>query len=271
MQRRPPDPPPDPPPESSRRRVAIITAAFLAVIVALGAVATLPASDGDDGAQKEQTPRRSTANQPSQQRTAAPDRSRSSRDGQHQSGGPLSHLARREPGDPMALGRVDAPVVIVEYAEFQCPYCRQFAEQTQPKIVRDYVKTGKVRLEWRDFPYLGQESKTAARAGRAAARQGKFWEYHDALFAQEHELNSGTFTKEFLVDQAGKLGLDTDRFARDMDSPKVKQAVRADLAEGSTLGVTGTPAFVIGTTPMLGARPYSDFADAIDAELRAAR
>src|SRR5581483_1346412 len=84
--------------------------------------------------------------------------------------------ARRMPGDPLALGRSDAPVVISEWGDFQCPYCRAYTLNTEPSLVRQYVDSGRVRMEWHDFAYLGPESELAARAARAAGRQGRFWQ-----------------------------------------------------------------------------------------------
>jgi protein-disulfide isomerase len=179
-------------------------------------------------------------------------------------------LARRKPNDPLALGRVDAPVVLIEWAEFQCPFCGRFARDTQPTLVKKYVDTGKVRIEWRDFPYLGPESTTAARAGRAAA-QGKFWQYHDALYHHQFPVNSGKLTEDHLVRLAGTLGMDTTSFRNEMNSPQTAKIVQADMQQGISLGITGTPAFLIGQTPMMGAQPEAAFERAIDDALRKAR
>src|SRR5665647_3073023 len=99
---------------------------------------------------------------------------------------PSPDEARRKPGDPYAKGRVDAPVVMVMWSEFQCPFCGRFARETEPTLVKRFVDTGILRIEWRDFPYLGQDSQTAAIAGRAAAAQDKFWAFHDAVYAPVH-------------------------------------------------------------------------------------
>jgi protein-disulfide isomerase len=184
---------------------------------------------------------------------------------------PFAHVARRAPNDPLALGRVDAPVVLVEWSEFQCPFCGQFARNTQPELVKKYVDSGKVRVEWRDFPYLGPESTTAAHAGRAAAAQGKFWAYHDALYSAQHKVNSGALTEEYLTQLAGTLGMDTTRFRSDMNNPAVAQAVQADLQQGIDLGISGTPAFLVGETPIMGAESTGTFEKAIDDALAKAR
>ena len=184
---------------------------------------------------------------------------------------PLADLARRTQGDPLAMGRVDAPVVMVAYSEFQCPFCGKFARDSEPALVRKYVDQGVLRIEWRDFPYLGKESQTAALAGRAAALQGKFWQFHDALFADQQPVNGGKVTPEFLAGVATSAGLDGDRLVADMKRPELAEAIGADFREGQALGVTGTPAFVINGQPVIGAQPTSAFEQVIDAAAAAAR
>ena len=177
---------------------------------------------------------------------------------------PQPGLARRLPGDPLALGKTDAPVVLIEWAEFQCPFCGRFARDTQPALIDKYVRSGTLRIEWRDFPYLGPESTTAALAARAAAAQGKFWPYHDALFAHQFPPNSGHLTDAYLVGIAKTLGLNIARFQVDMNSPATKQAVEKDFLQGQNLGVTGTPSFLVNSTPIVGAQPLSVFENAIE-------
>ena len=177
---------------------------------------------------------------------------------------PLAQLARREADDPMALGREDAPVVMINYSEFQCPFCGKFARDTEPTLVKDYVDKGILRIEWRDFPYLGQESLTAARAGRAAGAQGKFWEFHDAMYDKQLPPNSGQLTEDHLADVAGKAGLDVERFRLDMRSPDATAAIQHDFKEGQAIGVTGTPAFIINGQPVIGAQPTAEFVKVIE-------
>ena len=178
-------------------------------------------------------------------------------------------LARRTPQDPMAVGKVDAPVVMVAYSEFQCPFCGKFARDTEPGLVKKYVDTGVLRIEWRDFPYLGQESMTAALAGRAAALQGDFWAFHHALYEDQQPVNAGKLTKEFLVSVAERAGLDGAQLGKDMDRPELAEAVQRDAREGQSIGVTGTPAFIINGQPVIGAQPSEVFEKAIeDAEKR---
>lgn len=176
----------------------------------------------------------------------------------------LKALARRKPGDPLALGKPDAPVVLISYSEFQCPFCGKFARDTEPTLISKYVDAGVLRIEWRDFPYLGDESTTAAVAGRAAAAQNRFWQFHDALYADQQPVNSGRITKEFLTGIAKKAGLDIARFSADLGDQKLRDAVETDFSEGQRIGVTGTPAFLVNGTPIMGAQPVDVFERVIE-------
>jgi protein-disulfide isomerase len=125
---------------------------------------------------------------------------------------------RRIAGDPLALGPVAAPVVVSEWGDFQCPFCRAFDQDTQPALIGWYVDSGQVRFEWHDLAKIGPESVLAARAARAAARQGAFWPFHDTLYREQSPENSGALTQESLTAMARGLGLDTGRFSRDVTS-----------------------------------------------------
>ena len=177
---------------------------------------------------------------------------------------PFPDQAKRKPGDPYAQGRVDAPVVMVMWSEFQCPFCGRFARNTEPTLVKQFVDTGILRIEWRDFPYLGPDSTTAAIAGRAAAAQNKFWTFHDALYAKEHRVNQGDLDAAHLRDYAVKAGLDMSRYDADMQAKKGGAQVEADLNQGIALGITGTPAFLINGNPLLGAQPKQVFISMIE-------
>ena len=184
--------------------------------------------------------------------------------------GDLAAFARRTPEDPTALGKVDAPVVMVAYSDFQCPYCGKFARETEKTLIKKYVDTGVLRIEWRDFPYLGDESVVSAHAARAAAEQGKFWEYHDALYAKQLPPNSGQLTKSYLTDLARKTGLDVEKFTTDMDSQLSEKLVRRDFDEALSIGLSGTPSFLINGTPIIGAMPLADFEASIKRAQQAA-
>ncbi|AXQ53516.1 DsbA family protein [Streptomyces koyangensis] len=173
-------------------------------------------------------------------------------------------LARRDADDALAVGPVDAPVVMIEYSDFQCPFCGRFARETKQELLRTHVKKGSLRIEWRNFPIFGKESEAAARAAWAAGRQGAFWEFHDRLYAEPRERNSGEFTEAKLVAHAKAVGVqDLDRFREDMASDQAHQAVERDREEGYALGVTSTPAFLVNGTPLLGAQPTETFDEAV--------
>lgn len=179
----------------------------------------------------------------------------------------LEGLARRQQDDPLALGAVDAPVVMIAYSEFQCPFCGRFARETEPTLVEDYVQDGQLRIEWRDFPYLGEESRTAALAGRAAAAQDGFWEFEEELFDDQQPPNSGRLTPDFLGDVAERAGLDREQFLADLGSEEAAAAVDRDFTEGQSIGVTGTPAFLINGRPVMGAQPTDIFVQAVEEAL----
>ncbi|MGD8199541.1 DsbA family protein [Ornithinimicrobium sp. W1679] len=179
----------------------------------------------------------------------------------------LDGLARREEGDPTALGEVDAPVVMIAYSEFQCPFCGRFARETEPVLVEEFVEDGSLRIEWRDFPYLGEESRTAALAGRAAAAQDAFWAFEEAMFENQQPPNSGRVTPDFLADVAEGVGLDRQQFLADLESEEVAAAVDRDFQEGQSIGVTGTPAFLINGRPVMGAQPTDVFVQVVEEAL----
>ncbi|QIP85742.1 DsbA family protein [Streptomyces sp. Tu 2975] len=181
----------------------------------------------------------------------------------------LEKLARREAADPLATGRADAPVVMVEYADFQCGYCGKFARDTEPELVEKYVEDGTLRIEWRNFPIFGEESEAAARAAWAAGRQGRFWEFHAAAYADgAKEKGFGKDRLDALAREAGVA--DLGRFARDLDSDAARQAVKKDQEEAYGLGATSTPSFLINGRPVAGAQPMATFTEAIEAAKQAA-
>jgi len=168
-----------------------------------------------------------------------------------------------------SLGRADAPVVLTEFSDFQCPFCARFARDTEPQIIEQYVKTGKVRFEYKHFIVIGEESWWAAEAAECAAEQGKFWEYHDLLFQRQGGENVGTFAKSKLKGFATELRLDRDAFDKCLDSDIYRAKVEANIAEGRALGVQSTPSFFVNKRAIVGAQPFSVFQDAIERELTA--
>lgn len=164
----------------------------------------------------------------------------------------------------LTLGRADARITMIEFGDYQCTSCAAFARDTQAALIRKYVDTGVVRLVWWDFPWVNSQSVDAAVAARAAGRQGKFWQFHDYLFAHQFPTEgSGQLTSAFLLSVARKTGLNLASFSRDVRDPVLRREVLADGAYGQATGVPGTPAFLIGGRPFFGAQPLSAFAAAI--------
>ncbi len=179
--------------------------------------------------------------------------------------GPLGDLARRQADDPMAQGDVGAPVVMVMFADYRCPFCAQFSRTTEPQLVDKYVTSGVLRIEWRDMPIFGERSTAAAIAGRGAAAQGKFFEFTQAVYADAPQKGHADLTSQALIDYAKKASIpDLDAFTAAMDDPAAAKAVAADLDQSSTIGVPSTPAFVINGYPLLGAQPLTEFTNLID-------
>jgi protein-disulfide isomerase len=161
-------------------------------------------------------------------------------------------------------GAADAPVTVVEFSDFECPFCKQ-AQPTLKQLLERYP--GKVRLAYRDFPLdsIHPQARRAAEAARCAQDQGKFWEYHDVLFTQSPQL-----ALEDLQRYAGQAGLDATKFDSCLAAGVHKAAVQRDLDEGNRLGITGTPAFFINGRTLTGAQPLEAFTRLIDQELAGA-
>ncbi|MEI7034461.1 DsbA family protein [Streptomyces pratensis] len=182
----------------------------------------------------------------------------------------LAKLARRDADDRLATGRTDAPVVLIEYADFKCGYCGKFARDTEPELVEEYVKDGTLRIEWRNFPIFGEESETAARAAWAAGQQDRFWEFHRAAYAEgAKEKGFGKDRVRVLADEAGVE--DLDRFMKDLDGPAARDAVTKDQEQAYGIGATSTPSFLINGRPIAGAQPKETFTEAIEAAAEQAR
>jgi len=170
----------------------------------------------------------------------------------------LIKQTRHFKGDP------NAPVTIIEFSDFQCPYCGRFATTTEPQIYDAYLNDGKVRLGYIHFAFLGDESTWAAEASECAADQKKFWEYHDLLFKSQSGENQGAFSKDNLKKFASDLGLDTKAFNECLDTSKHADLVQQDIAFGQSLGINSTPAFAVDGTPLLGAQPFDVFKKLIE-------
>ncbi|MEC4570061.1 DsbA family protein [Streptomyces virginiae] len=174
----------------------------------------------------------------------------------------LRALARREAGDKLALGRADAPVVLIEYSDFKCGYCGKFARDTEPELVKKYVEAGTLRIEWRNFPIFGAESEAAARAAWAAGQQDRFAAFHSAAYADGSKEKG--FAEQRLLELAREAGVpDLDRFKADMAGEQAAAALKKDQEEGYRIGVTSTPSFLVNGRPIAGAQPLAAFTAAI--------
>ena len=170
------------------------------------------------------------------------------------------------PGNTM--GKANAPVKLIEYADFQCPYCRRFWQETEPQIIQIYVSTGKVYYEYRSVGgFLGPESADAAKAAYCAGDQGKFWQYHNELYANWTGENVGDFAKAKLSQYATTVGLDVATFESCLSSGKYAARVQQDVLDAKAAGVQATPSFLINGKLVEGAQPFAVFQKEIDAAL----
>jgi len=156
-----------------------------------------------------------------------------------------------------------APVTIEEWADFQCPACGQFARATVPQLLSTYIAQGKVKLVFRHFAFLGSESQWAAEATECADEQGKFWEFHDRLYASQAGENRGAFSKDNLKRMGDALGLGPS-FAACVDSGRYAQIVRDEVKVGEGRGVKVTPTLFVGERKIEGAATYDQLRTVID-------
>lgn len=165
------------------------------------------------------------------------------------------------------LGDKNAKVTIIEFGDFQCPFCEKLYTEVEKNLIKDYVNKGKAKFAFRHYAFLGQESTDAALASECANEQGKFWEYHNYLYENQGAENSGTFSKDNLKSFAATLGLDTAKFNDCLDTTKYQKNVDKDLTEGGAAGVSGTPATFVNGVLLEGAAPYADFKAEIEKAL----
>lgn len=177
-------------------------------------------------------------------------------------------------------GNNNAKVAIIEFADFRCPFCERYFTSTLPQVMKDYVDTGKAKLSFRHYEFLGQASTTAGNAAECANEQGKFWEYHDWLYKnQPPETDTSLYTSDKLSSAAESVGINKGQFKACLDANKFDKNVSQDLTDGQAAGINGTPSFVIGKldasgtkvvdgTLLVGAQPYNAFQAVIDPLLK---
>ncbi len=161
------------------------------------------------------------------------------------------------------LGNAGAKVVMVEYADFQCPFCGKFFTETTQPVIENYVKTGKIQFVYRDFAFLGPESVKSAEAAWCAGDQNKYWEFHDYLFTHQNGENKGGFADANLKAFAKTLGLDTTAFNQCLDSGKYTKVVTDSTTNAGKAGVQSTPnSFILKNGKVVdtveGAYPFKD-------------
>jgi protein-disulfide isomerase len=185
-------------------------------------------------------------------------------------------LVQASADDDPSWGPADAPVTIIEFSDYQCPYCVRFWSETLPQIREEYE--GKVRFVYRDFPLtsIHEWAQKAAEAAECADDEDMFWEYHDLIFANQSGLseqlsNAGLDgVQTTLEGYASDLGLDAAAFTDCLDSGKYTSEVEKDMQDGRSYGVSGTPAFFINGQSVSGAQPFANFQAVIDAALEEA-
>jgi len=230
---------------SRRKRLIVIVAVVAAVFGALVVVASVTQRGGEPAA----GPASSTA--PS---SAA--------------AGPRPdelQMVRRDPKDPMAMGDIDAPVVLVLWTDLRCPFCAVFNREVLPQIEREYIQTGKVRLEVTDVAFFGEQSEKAGAAAAAAGRQGKYFEFIKAVYGAAPEKGHPDLPRERLVAFAKQAGVpDMARFEKDLDDEKLIVDVQAATAQAQQLTVSSVPFFVAGRSALAGAQPIETFRKYLD-------
>ena len=178
--------------------------------------------------------------------------------------------------DDPVKGDVDAPVTVIEFSDFQCPFCSRFYTNTLAELEENYIDTGKVKLVYRDLPLtsIHPNAFPAHVAAECADEQDKFWDYHDMLFEKQAEWSrlSSDDLSDKLLEYGTTIGLNTPNFESCLSSQEMEDEVNADLSDARTFGATGTPSFFIGNekngyVKLIGAQPFTSFQRAIDEQL----
>lgn len=165
------------------------------------------------------------------------------------------------------LGNMDAKVTVVEFADFQCPYCEEYFKEVFPEIKKTYIDTGKIKFIYMNSVFMGEESMFAAEGAKCAKEQNKFWEYHDRLYENQQGRNSGAFSIENLKKFGVELNLNTKDFNKCLDSNKYKKVIEDELELAKTFGVSATPTTFINDFSIKGLQGVSYFLNRIEAGL----
>jgi protein-disulfide isomerase len=169
--------------------------------------------------------------------------------------------------DGQTLGDPNAPVKVVEWANYQCPFCNQFWQTSETTFINDYIKTGKVHFEYNDLTFQWQESVDASEAATCAMDQGKFWQYHDTLFKNQKAENSGGFSRSRLKKMASDMGLDMNKFNDCFDGHKTADQVKASDQKAQQQNISATPTFFVNGVQVQNYTGWGSVKAAIDAAL----
>lgn len=165
-------------------------------------------------------------------------------------------------------GEENAPITIVEFSDYQCPFCERFYSQTLPSMLSDYVESGKVKLVFKDLPLpFHPNADNAAVAARCGGEQGNYWGMHDELFGNQESWVSLPDPSETFAGYATKIGLDGGKLKDCMKSGKFDKVIQENVREANKVGLSGTPSFVINGLSVVGAQPYQVFQQVLDQEL----
>ncbi|MBS3137310.1 DsbA family protein [Candidatus Woesearchaeota archaeon] len=166
--------------------------------------------------------------------------------------------------DPF-LGNEDALVTIIEFSDYECPFCERFYRQTLPSIKSAYIETGKVKFIYRDFPLsFHSQAEQAAIAANCAGEQGKYFQFHDKIFDNG---GAGGKSNADYKKWTQEIGLDVPKWEKCTNDPAQKQEIQKDISDGSAAGISGTPGFIINDKLLSGAQPFSAFQQVIEAEI----
>ncbi|MBI4095105.1 MAG: DsbA family protein [Candidatus Liptonbacteria bacterium] len=176
-------------------------------------------------------------------------------------------LTRRD----VVLGDPNAPVTFIEYGDYQCPFCGRLFTQVEPLLREEYVRTGKLKMVYRNFAFLGPESFEAAEAAACAKDEQKFWVFHDAVFREEildGEEHNGNLNRDLFIRLAGEAGMDVDKFTACYDADTYANDVRSEAGAAQALGVNATPTVFLNSQQVQGALPYESYRTVIESLLR---
>ncbi len=188
----------------------------------------------------------------------------------------VADIVKLTPRD-VVLGNQNAPVTLIEYGDYQCPFCNRFFTDTEAGLKQDYIPQGKVKMVFRNFAFLGPESLAAAQAAECANDQGKYWDYHDALYQAETadeakhpgvSENNGNLNRALFMKIASDLKLNTTNFGTCIDSNKYAGLIQTDTQTAQGFGITGTPTFFINDQEFPGLIPYTQVKQVIDGILK---